>query len=343
MNPDHDIYLQLKTQHPKKFARDLAQLMNISEAELAYIRVGHDARRLQMDASALLTGLETVGETKSITRNAYAVHEQIGYYRNLRLGEQGGLILNPRGLDLRLFTSQWTYAFALRETFGHVERRSIQVFDRQGDAILKVYTTDKTLLPAWDTLVDGMVVADNPRPVPLAPPAPAAAAHAPPEFEQEWRAMTDVHQFSALLKRHQLTRPQAFRAVPEDLARRVDNSALPMLLEAARIDGNEIMIFVGNRGCIQIYTGVIEKVAPWENWLNVFNPEFTLHLIQDAIDESWVTRKPTRDGFVTSLELFAADGTPIMQLFGQRSEGQAEQTRWRAHIDALPVVSGALS
>jgi putative hemin transport protein len=33
-----------------------------------------------------------------------------------------------------------------------------------------------------------------------------------------------------------------------------------------------------------------------------------------------VTRKPTSDGHVTSVELFAKDGTQIAQLYGQRSE-----------------------
>ena len=44
----------------------------------------------------------------------------------------------------------------------------------------------------------------------------------------------------------------------DDLACRVDNTALAQLLETAR-DGNEIMIFVGNRGCVQIFTGVVEN------------------------------------------------------------------------------------
>jgi putative hemin transport protein len=32
------------------------------------------------------------------------------------------------------------------------------------------------------------------------------------------------------------------------------------------------MIFVGNRGCVQIFTGALEKVAPMRGWLNIFNP-----------------------------------------------------------------------
>ncbi len=51
--------------------------------------------------------------------------------------------------------------------------------------------------------------------------------------------------------------------------------------------------------------------------------------------ESWITRKPTKDGIVTSLELFAADGTQIAQLYGQRTEGQPEQTQWREQVAAL--------
>ncbi len=53
------------------------------------------------------------------------------------------------------------------------------------------------------------------------------------------------------------------------------------------------------------------------------------------IAESWITRKYTKDGYVTSLELFAADGTQIAQLYGQRTEGEPEQQQWRTQIDAL--------
>ena len=38
---------------------------------------------------------------------------------------------------------------------------------------------------------------------------------------------------------------------------------------------------------------------------------------------------------MTSLELYAADGSQIAQLFGQRTEGTPEQQQWRDQIDAL--------
>ncbi|PIJ50236.1 hemin-degrading factor [Erwinia sp. OLTSP20] len=329
-------YLALKTAEPKKYARELAAHMGISEARLAMARCGHDAQALKTDVRQLLGALSALGETKSITRNAYAVHEIIGRYDNLHLGNHAGLVLNPRALDLRLFPEQWHSAFALREASARGERHSIQFFDTHGDAVLKVYATDNTDMLAWQSLVGRFSHPGGPA-LNLTTPEPACFNPQPDvqRIEQEWRAMSDVHQFFSLLKRHNISRQQAFSAVADDLAYRVDNQALARLLRLAKEDGNEIMIFVGNRGCTQIFTGVVESLKSAQGWLNIFNPAFTLHLQETQIAESWVTRKPTDHDFVTSLELFAADGTQIAQLYGQRSEGQAEQARWRQQLATL--------
>ncbi|CNC44810.1 hemin-degrading factor [Yersinia similis] len=330
-------YVQAKAEHPGKYARDLATLMGISEAELTHSRVGHDAKRLQSDARALLAALESVGEVKAITRNTYAVHEQVGRYENQHLNGHAGLILNPRALDLRLFLNQWASAFTLSEETRHGVRHSIQFFDHQGDALHKVYVTEQTDMSAWEALLAQFIIPENPvlQLEPLSTPEAVEPTADDAAVDSEWRAMTDVHQFFQLLKRNNLTRQQAFRAVGDDLAYQVDNNSLTQLLHIAQQDQNEIMIFVGNRGCVQIFTGLIEKVTPHNEWINVFNQRFTLHLIETAIAESWITRKPTKDGFVTSLELFAADGTQLAQLYGQRTEGQPEQNQWREQIARL--------
>ncbi len=333
-------YLQAKNDNPRQYARDIATKLGIREAVLTHARVGQDAQRLQGDAKRWLLALEKVGQTKSITRNTYAVHEHTGIYENQHLDGHAGLILNPYALDLRLFLHQWNAAFSLREETPRGERQSIQFFDHQGDAILKVYATEQTDMAAWNTYLAEFVTDVNPE-LQLRPEAPTP--HQVPDidkaaFEAEWRAMTDVHQFFILLKRYNLTRQQAFRAVSDDLACQVDNNALAQILTAAQQDQNDIMVFVGNRGCVQIFTGPIarvEKMAQHAEWINIFNPDFTLHLIEDAIAESWITRKPTADGVVTSLELYAADGTQIAQLFGQRTEGTPEQAQWRKQIGAL--------
>ncbi|MFC6377072.1 hemin-degrading factor [Tatumella sp. JGM118] len=328
-------YVQLKAEHPGSYARDLAKMMGISEAELIQARAD-EAQPLRADFPALLEALQSVGEIKSITRNEYAVHEQTGTFDHLHIGPHAGLVLNPRHLDLRFFLAQWHSVFSLQEQSARGERHSIQVFDRHGEAVIKIYATGHTDQAAWQQLITAF---RQPEPAMLSvsqAPAPAFAEQIDaPLIEQEWREMTDVHQFFRLLSRHNISRQQAFAAVSDDLACRVDAGALAQLLTLAQDAGNEIMIFVGNRGCTQIFTGPVEKVEPMKGWLNIFNPRFTLHLQDKQIAESWITRKPTVDGHVTSLELFAADGTQIAQLYGQRSEGQPEQTLWRQQIESL--------
>ncbi|EAY0429217.1 hemin-degrading factor [Salmonella enterica] len=329
-------WLELKKQHPEMYARDIAKLMRISEAELAFTRADHDARRLRDKIHEIIAALESVGETKCICRNEYAVHEQIGAFTHQHLGDHTGLVLNPRALDLRLFLNQWASVFHLRETTARGERQSIQFFDHHGDALLKVYMTENTHQPAWEALLKRFNAPGNTpltlkdADMPTTPLTVDAAA-----VEREWRAMTDVHQFFTLLRRHNLTRQQAFGLVADDLACKVPNNALAQILDAALHAGNEIMVFVGNSGCVQIFTGAIQNVTPLKGWLNIFNPTFTLHVREENIAETWVTRKPTADGHVTSLELFAHDGTQIAQLYGQRTEGEPEQAQWRQQIDAL--------
>lgn len=338
----YEQYLDAKTQNPALYARDLAAQLGVSEAELTHARVGHDARRLNNDTRALLGALEAVGEVKAITRNEYAVHEHLGRYQNQHLGGHAGLILNPRELDLRMFLNQWSSAFTLTENGRHGVRHSIQFFDPHGDAIHKIYATDQTDMAAWQALIDAYLSADNP-PLTLssAPEKNGGSGYDSAAIDTQWRAMTDVHQFFQLLRQHDVSRQQAFRAVGEDLAWQVSNDALNLLLQTAREEQNEIMVFVGNRGCVQIFTGQIARIAPHADWINIFNPRFTLHLREDQIAESWITRKPTSDGFVTSLELFAADGTQIAQLYGQRTEGEPEQTDWRRQVENLPRLNEA--
>lgn len=284
------------------------------------------------------------------------MHEQVGEFTHQHLSGHAGLVLNPRALDLRLFLSQWASAFRLNDN----GRQSIQFFDPHGDALLKVYTTENTDMAAWDALIVAQTQ-QSPAPLAIRPADPLKFADSADgeALENEWRAMTDVHQFFGLLRKYNLSRQQAFRLVSDDLACRIDNQTLPGLLETIRQDGNEIMIFVGNRGCVQIFTGALEKVAPMRGWLNIFNTAFTLHLREESVDEIWVTRKPTSDGHVTSVELVRqrrhADRTAVRSTQRRPSGADAvacagrsfdyrrthRMKRWLILLAALPLLASA--
>ncbi|WP_304547848.1 ChuX/HutX family heme-like substrate-binding protein, partial [Acidovorax sp. ST3] len=59
----------------------------------------------------------------------------------------------------------------------------------------------------------------------------------------------------------------------------------------------------------------------------------------DHIAEAWAVRKPTKDGHVTSLEAYDADGKMIIQFFGKRHEGETERADWRSLAESLPRVA----
>ncbi|MGX9182459.1 ChuX/HutX family heme-like substrate-binding protein, partial [Mesorhizobium sp. BHbdii] len=99
-----------------------------------------------------------------------------------------------------------------------------------------------------------------------------------------------------------------------------------------------IMCFVGNRGCIQIHSGPVGSIKPMGPWINVLDETFHLHLRTDHIDEVWAVRKPTKDGHVTSLEVFGAEGEMIIQFFGKRHEGESERDDWRFLAENLPRI-----
>lgn len=328
-------YLELTAEGPMR-ARDAAARLGVSEAELVEAKATAGiARRLRgVDGFApLLRALPSVGEVMVLTRNQHAVHESHGAYGNVDIGEVAGIVLNG-GVDLRVFMRHWVTGFVVEEEVPSGWRLSLQFFDREGEALHKVYVTEATGRAAFEALVEGWV---DPTPAPLVVTAYEPAKADAPDAEidaaamrADWQGLQDTHDFILLLKRHKVGRLQALRLVGADLAEEVSVGAITAVLEAASEHGAPIMVFVNNRGCIQIHTGPVKRVAPMGPWINVLDPGFHLHLRTDAVARAFVVRKPTTDGVVTSLELFDAEGKLFCTLFGERKPGQAEREDWRA-------------
>jgi putative hemin transport protein len=157
-------------------------------------------------------------------------------------------------------------------------------------------------------------------------------------LREGWRAMRDPHDFYALLKKHRVTRTQALRIAGAEFAQRVDNRAIATVLESAASSDLPLMVFVGSPGVVQIHTGPVLNIKRMGPWLNVLDDDFNLHLREDQIAESWIVRKPTPQGPVTSLDLYDANAAQIVQLFGKRKPGIPELKAWRSLADSLSRV-----
>ncbi|RMS45955.1 hypothetical protein ALP65_03871 [Pseudomonas aeruginosa] len=124
----------------------------------------------------------------------------------------------------------------------------------------------------------------------------------------------------------------------DGLVERLDKGDLAKLFEAAAESGLPIMVFVGNAHCIQIHTGPVCNLKWLDDWFNVLDPEFNLHLKTTGIAELWRVRKPSTDGIVTSWEAFDADGELIVQLFGARKPGEPERDDWRELAESFKAL-----
>ena len=340
-----DAYRALAATKPAARIRDAADELGVSEAELVMTEVDGAARRIAGDWGRLLQRMPALGTVMTLTRNPHVVHEKVGRFETVTVnpGHGGiGLVLGP-DIDLRIFLRHWRYGFAVAKATNDGVRNSLQFFDETGTAVHKVFLKPDSDVAAYEALVEDFA-ADTPGPLEIAPPPAHRAPRPDAEIDvaalrEAWLALKDTHDFVPLLMKQKVQRLQALRLAGADLAAEVPTASLRRTLEWAAASGAEIMVFVGNRGCIQIHTGPVKTLRAMGPWFNVLDPGFNLHLREDRIASAWVVRKPTADGVITSLELFDADDEMIATLFGKRKPGEAERDEWRAFAESLAAES----
>ncbi|WP_334106793.1 hemin-degrading factor [Methylobacillus sp.] len=322
--------------------REAAQAIGISEGQAIANAIGREAIRLKAPFQDIIADVPKLGRVMALTRNESTVHEKIGTYENISFGH-AGLVLGP-DIDLRVFYSYWKHGYAVTEETEKGPQRSLQFYDATGTAIHKIHLKDFSNVDGWNEIVQKHRSDDQTpgQAVESAQPAPAEKPDSKIDqegFKATWLAMKDTHDFFPLLRKFGVSRLQGLRLAPEGYAYKVDNISTQKVLEIAAADGTSIMCFVGNPGNIQIHTGPIKNVKEMGPWINVLDETFNLHLRTDLIAESWVVRKPTDDGEVTSLEVYDKDGEIMAQFFGERKPGKPELAAWRNIVAQLPILA----
>ena len=336
-----------KAAHPTLRTRELAARIGVSEAELLDARVGSDVVRLRADLPMLLERLPAVGRVMTLTRNDGAVHERRGSYNKGSVHGHVGLVVGEE-IDLRLFPAHWVAAYRVTMQAGNRTLDSIQVFDGSGTAVEKIYAEGKTDTQAWEALITDLKDEDQSPGRFTAVAVPKKTRKVPADsfdserFLEAWGGLTDTHQFHMMLRKFGVAYGDAFEAAEGRFTRRLPvTTALPLLEQASK-QQIPIMVFVGNRGCIQIHTGPVRRILGRNGWTNVLDPDFNLHLKEELVASAWAVSKPTVDGAVSSVELLDAHGEVIVRFFGARKPGKAELPAWRALVQALsslPIVT----
>lgn len=320
--------------------RDAAFFLGVSEAELIDAQAD-ELRRIRLDDrfGEQIETFHRLGYLMTLTRNDAAVHERKGSYPKAKINGPMGLVISKeRKIDLRIIVGRWRFGFAVAEPVKNGVRYSLQFFDGQGNAVQKIFLQPESDADAYFSLVSEFRADDQTAPLALeealaAEPRTADADVDAAALAAEWDEITDVHQFMGMLKRHGVSRQQAFRLAGFERAQPFDPAGVTALLEQAAAGGVPIMCFVGNRGNIQIHSGAISRVKTMGPWLNVLDPEFNLHLQMDKVSAAWVVRKPSKDGTITSVELYMENGDTAAQFFGVRT--REEDPAWRELAESM--------
>ncbi len=333
----------LRAENSTARARDFCDSHGISEAELVAAHVGQGATPIAAHPDQLMPQVERLGEVMALTRNISCVHERVGRYGNYKSGPHAAMILQPE-IDLRLFPSHWVSAFALESETESGLKRSLQIFDAAGDAVHKIHLRETSNHTLWSDVLAQLATGETSDQLVVAARKPAEAPKANLEkldvLRSEWARMTDTHQFMRLTSKLRMNRLGAYHlALGEKWVRRVENSAVETFLHSTSEKQQKVILFVGNKGNIQIHWGTLDNIKVMGPWLNVLDPKFNLHLRGDHIAETYVIEKPTKRGPAISLEAFDAEGGLIFQCFGQRTETD-DLTQWADILAALPDYEG---
>ncbi len=332
-------YAELRSDHPKVRIRDAAKRLGVSELDLLELSLGKTVTRLEGDWKELLKAVKPLNEVMALTRNEFAVHERKGVYDNISFMAEGkmGVAVNP-DIDLRFFMWQWEYGYAVTVDHGKRVMHSLQFFNARGEAVHKIYLTKNSDKAAFQALVEIFKASDQTSITQVDRSSVERPTEKPDAevdveaFQKAWLALEDTHDFFPLLREYGLQRTQALRLAPKGYAQKISNEGVVNMFEQVAERGLEMMVFVNSPGCIQIHTGPVKKLFPMNQWFNIMDPKFNLHLNLDGLAETWIVRKPTKDGIVTGLEVFDQEGQQIVYCFGKRKPGIPELEGWREII-----------
>ncbi|WP_244177268.1 hemin-degrading factor [Marinobacter vinifirmus] len=331
---------------PNLRVRQMADKLNVSEMELMRIRTGDALIPLKKDFPGILKALEAVGPVMILTRNEQVVHEVTGTFRDFTAGGSGAMGLAVGEIDIRVFFKAWAWGYRVKEQVRSGLRESLQFFDKYGVAVHKIYRVDDTDGAAWDSLVENFA-ADELEPFIPNGTRPATERADADSIDVEalrdgWSKLKDVHHFGALLKKTGADRLTALELLRGEWATELQSpkdDICDRLLELLRDNQCRAMIFVGNPGIVQIWTGQVENLRRSGPWMNVLDSRFNLHVNTASITRWWLVRRPSTDGIITSVEAFNAEGELVLTVFGDRKPGIPESEHWREQARTLEALS----
>ncbi len=345
-------------------ARDIAQQLHITEGQLLAAHLDDSETALSSKGTifskpiavvrltdnwcSLLQSLESLGSVMALTRNHACVLETIGIYKNISIQHDIGIVQGD-SIELRAFYRTWHFGFAVTEQIRSrldsdtSMQYSLQFFDETGVAVHKIFLRSESNLDDYQQIVRQFRhplqrIRSFGKPVErLAPECCAIESVDVHAFHQAWRNLNDTHEFFSLLTRFSISRIAALRLAEAEFVQTLHLDQIESLLFRISERQIPVMVFVANRGMLQIHSGIVSRVVMRDQWINILDERFNLHLNLDCVHTLWLVKKPIQYGYVTSIEAFDQQGELVITIFGERELDRPELQVWRDLTESLAL------
>ncbi len=240
--------------------RDAASKMGVSEAEILSTEIGDSVSYLSIsDFSLFLKDILCVDKLMILIRSKIVVHENIIESKNVKLTENQ--IVDINGLIVLDFdSSHFKYAFFQNKLHAKRQLRSFQIFNKKGDAVVKIYLKSKDI-----------DIFDN------------IALKYESKYNYELQSGVNVNH---LIQEH----PNIVfyfdknNSIPEIIE--VSNQSLRVLLDAASNIKLPIQIHGLGVGSVQYHRDIVKNIVDYGPWVNVIDKKFNLHVLESEISKS---------------------------------------------------------
>ncbi|MDW8158133.1 MAG: ChuX/HutX family heme-like substrate-binding protein, partial [Bacteroidia bacterium] len=121
---------------------------------------------------------------------------------------------------------------------------------------------------------------------------------------QKWQSLKNYHRFDNLEFYLGNSLLEVISKLNEDLARKIPIDILAQLLLGVANKDISISYIVKNTGCTQLFRGPIRNVFVKDDWLNVKDPEFNLHVLKPQLESGYLVHVPLMHNYRLALVFF---------------------------------------
>jgi putative hemin transport protein len=315
--------------------KDWARLLNASEGELQAARIGHEDVCPLRDVFSVFYQLSFLGEVAVTAYNALGQVQHRGCFSAPDLcldnPHQLGIQFLTSGLHLKLRLEHWYWGCAADD--------KLEFFTRQGQLFMTIRKTPATDESAWQELLSQYAEGSVSHKPLFEQPHHHPAEHPMPQdlqlLEKEWRNMAGPEQLPQLLKRQHTTYFAALCCLGPKLARSGSLDSFEQLLQQAAQVQLPLSLSMISPGCVQTCRQAVITPRLEQSKLELLWPQGRAQLDPGQFEFAFVTRKPSKDAWISALEIFGAQGDMLLQIQGATPPGKPENLRLRELMNSL--------